>query len=411
MTPEELNAHHRDFVVNRLLHQSVLVKNLMVADDPTELSRFILENGSVLSEHGLASPEEAPRLNNVFTALYRNTELEEWSWQFLEIIQTDQKAGEILRIMNFAPETVTADQFRYLYDTYIAEQDFVVKALEIILRDPDFRKAMDLEDDISVAEFRRRSLDYASISETYEDFQRTAKQYGYFGPFICTATVCAVAVLFVFAFTTVGVSPVTCVSGNTVLSSVARMIPSQGDRLQSLCINHSTTPAWVIVKGHSGFKRVSLGADDTSRDLDLLRVEAIVIGGRGNSLARVALPNGETRTSGCYVLACNAEDPAVVTIEETASGEVALTVNDAQRLAESAGMAGYSSTELDTVAGYADVRFAMDGATAALPPTMDRARLARLLAFSERYTNTLRIVNWLNTAHRLRTRSASPSLA
>lgn len=395
MTPEELNAAHRDFVVGQLSRHAVLVQQLLKDDDPEQINRLVLERGSFLAEQGLLPASEAPRINQVFLALYKNVELEEWNIKWSDAIHQDQRASTIIQTMNVAPSSVTETDFRYFYDTYVASDVFIVPALEIMLKDRGFRSAMELEDGITVDEFRKRSIEVGLRSQTYEQFQEIAGQYSYFGPFICGWTVCVLAIAVVFTW--VGTPPVTCTSGNTVLPRLADMVPPQGPELQSGCINSSSRTLWAVVRGFSGFKRVPIVPGGTSQELGLKRIEAIVIGGFGNELARLRTNTGDVAENGCYVLSSDVAQPGVITLRDSDDGTVAVVANDAQEAAEGLALAGYSPVTGDAVAKFADTRYAMDSSAALLPPTADSQRIFQLVGASDRYSRVLQTANWLQS--------------
>lgn len=200
MTPEELNAGFREHVYGNLSRQAAAVRELVLGDDPEEVQKSVLEHGTFLAEKGLLDPSEAPRVNKVFFALYKNTELEEFAMMWADAVYKDSRAADTVKAMNFRPETVSAEDFDYVYDRYLAPDTYVVPYLEILLRDKDFREAMELEDDITVAEYRQRATEYGAVVTNYEEFVNSAHQYSYFGPFVCGPTVCvspiAVAVTF-----------------------------------------------------------------------------------------------------------------------------------------------------------------------------------------------------------------------
>lgn len=394
MTPEELNAAHRDYVVTMLGRHAVMVNKLMTDDDPATLSRFVVERGAMLAEFGLIPESDAVRVNRVFLALYKNTALEQFGWQWSDTVSRDSRASEVLERMNVSPLSVSADDFRYIYDKYISSDAYVLPALEIMLADSEFRSAMDLEDSITVDEFRRRALAAAWNVTTFEQFQEVAQQYAYFGPFICASTVCAVALCVVFAFCIAGPGPVTCTSGTSVLGSIVQMLPPQAPVLESACVNHSSKTAWVVVKGHSGFRRAPLRSGESTEELGLRRIEALLIGGHGNELSTASLPSG-IQSAGCYVLSGDASAPCVITLVDSEEDGVVVIPNDAQDDAERRRVAGYSSVTPGNVAPYADKRFTMDSAAALLPADTDRARIFGVIDATTRHARALRVSQWL----------------
>lgn len=392
MTPEELNSAHREFVVGQLSRHANLLHKLFNDDDPGQLTKYILERGTTLAEHQLLPESEVLRVNRLFVALYKNVELEEWQIQWSDTLNRDTRAAHIIQTMNMAPASVSAEDYRYIYDNFATEEAVILPAIEIMLRDPDIRAAMDLEDGITVDEFRRRSVERGDRALTYEEFQNTAGQYGYFGPFQCGWTVC----LFVFIFLSQIISPgVTCTSGSSAASTLAGMVPNDEPMLCSDCTNASSRTIWLAVRGFSGFRRVALAPGRASSDLGLNRVEALIVGGRGNELTRLRMPDGQVVESGCYVLFCDGAAPGSITISDDHEGAVSVVANESQRDAVARGAAGYSPIDGDATAPYANPRYAMDRAALLLPPSVEPERYSRSLDAAHNYSRILNMTNYV----------------
>jgi hypothetical protein len=400
MTAEELNSAFRDHVRSRMPRHVEFSRRLLLDDDPEQLSRFMLEQGSMLTEHGLLEEWQSIRVNKVFLAMYKNTALEQYLFEFSDVLSRDTRASETIRELNLRPELVAEDDFRYVFDNYLAANVYVEPMVDILLQDSDFRAAMDLGDDITLTEFKRRSAAISSKVTSYEEFQQKAQQYSYFGPLACGWTVCVLVLVVAVAVAITNVctcgTPVTCASGATCLPKLTDMLPTQSAALESECLNHSSKNVWLVVKGHFGFRRAALAPGESSKDLGLQRVEAILIGGGDNEVASGTI-GGRRVGHGCYVLACNSDDPGAVSIEDDGDGQISIHANPAQARAEASGTAGYSTLDAEMKADFADARFATDSAAVLLPSATDRDRLFRLLGGVQRHDRSVRMSNWLKT--------------
>jgi hypothetical protein len=372
-----------------------MMRDLLYGGDPEKLSELIWNHGSVLAQYGLVDWNEVPRVNKVFVALFKNRDFERYSLEWGQTVRSDQRAYETVWWMTFKPESVPEEDFRYVYDTYMSGT-FWNRGLEILLNDPAFVEAMDFEPGLSIEQFKQQLEQFSTISGDYAEFQRNARQFGYFGPVrgICVvAVVCVAAIAVAFTFT-VTTGTVTCTSGSTVVPRVSDMVPGQiGPTLTSVA-NMSKRIVWVVVKGHTAFRRIPLRPGMTTAQLGLCRVEGILAGTADNDIQEVIDARGRHR--GNYAIEPVEGQTVTIRLTDGEAGEVRVERGCAP-LDQGAKITAAEALKHAWVGASFDV-LSMDNCSAVVPANLNFERVFRLIASESRHDRMLKLALTLGQA-------------
>jgi len=398
MSPEEFNAQHRDMLRTSLPQHAALVRQAVFGEDESEFTRFATDYPGMLAENGMLDEAKVPQVSQMVLAIYRNAEFETYALQFGAEIAEDQRAVDAFSTMFLEPEGLSEEEFDYVYAKYMLDERFIGGGLGLLLKDPDFRVALNLGDDVTAESYMAQARSFAAQATSYEEFREIAVQYGYFGSMVCTwLAACAAVAVAAFAAAVVWAVAYLIVCSNSVSAcsaagigdrSVAQMLPKQSQHLTSMCLNDSSGTIWILCNAQYGFRRLPLLPGHSSFDLGVSSVVGVIVGGQGNALKTLRV-KGDDYEAGCYFLGEGSQSsPCALTITDDgdADSSTQAVTNDAQDAAEKRGVAGFSDLRGGgTLPGINDDRFTMQGAAALIPERFDYAEYAREGVGSERF--------------------------
>ena len=306
--------------------------------------------GDVLRDYALISAAQAPRVNDLVVALYKNEDLDIMVADELQQAFSEYpRVPVILSQLAAEPASVSEEDFQYAIQALVQDDRFLFKYMRAAFSDPAIRTALGIPTNLDIETYIQRLQGEMLNAHTWGDLVAMRADGEFLGSFACGPEVCVAAVVLYAVATVVQtvVGAVAYIGGYAVVlvaavyfisvSTAGVDSPSSTgfDRLQgpcrSYCINSTSKVIWILGPEAPARKRFPLSPGKSSLDLGLPEVYAILVGGQGNQLTRLHGPSGEIWTNGAYFLNGSAssiagfvvaEDEGVAHVFETRSNEL-----------------------------------------------------------------------------------------
>ncbi|MCI0534723.1 MAG: hypothetical protein L0Z50_05800 [Verrucomicrobiales bacterium] len=414
MRPEEFTAGLRKRVASQIvpyvsfLQETYAPPHAKTPSVTAQAEKLVQDPATMLLQAGLVDDVVKAKANRIALAVFRSKELNSQLRDASQKLQDNLELMAILPRLVYAPESMTSQDVERALTMILENDEFLTGPIRALFQDPALRQALEIPADLTVDAYLTRVREAMRAAR---DVDEVLAASGLVGRQAVTAVWLAVALVVAAAAAAVVKTVVALdawaavwavalkvlvftVSGETAVSS-NRFLATDHFSVRSRCVNELDFPVWVVIAGGNSFKRVCVPPRMSTELLGIAAVEAILIGGAGNSLRTLRTVQHGTKGQGAYILCADKNDPGEVRL--TWDGEEPVAVgNDRQQSAETGGSAGWSDLAGGGSAGVNfDERFAMARVAALAPHGFDLSSLVADAADAEHFYRSILMAEYL----------------